>query len=30
MVSRGLGTSLAPIRFGASPELAHFEWKLGA
>lgn len=27
-VSRGLGTSLAPIRLGASPELAFFEWRL--
>jgi uncharacterized protein len=29
-VSRGLGTSLAPVRFGASPEIAFFEWRLSA
>lgn len=28
-VSRGLGTSLLPIRFGATPELAVFTWRLG-
>lgn len=27
-VSRGLGTSLLPVRFGATPELAVFRWQL--
>jgi predicted MPP superfamily phosphohydrolase len=27
-VSRGLGTSLLPVRFGASPEIACFDWQL--
>jgi uncharacterized protein len=27
-VSRGLGTSVAPIRFGSAPEIAHFRWRL--
>jgi predicted MPP superfamily phosphohydrolase len=29
-VSRGLGTSVAPIRFGSAPEIAVFEWRLAA
>lgn len=29
-VSRGLGTSIAPVRFGSPPEIAHFEWMLPA
>ncbi len=28
-VSRGIGTSLVPIRIGATPELAQFDWSLG-
>lgn len=28
-VSRGIGTSLVPIRIGATPELALFDWSLG-
>lgn len=27
-VSRGIGTSLVPIRIGATPELAQFDWSL--
>lgn len=27
-VSRGIGTSVLPIRFGASPEISMFEWHL--
>lgn len=27
-VSRGIGTSVAPIRLGAPPEIAHFEWHM--
>jgi predicted MPP superfamily phosphohydrolase len=27
-VSRGLGTSVVPARFGAPPEIAVFEWRL--
>jgi predicted MPP superfamily phosphohydrolase len=27
-VSRGIGTSLVPVRIGATPELAHFDWSL--
>jgi uncharacterized protein len=27
-VSRGLGTSVVPVRFGAPPEIALFEWRL--
>jgi predicted MPP superfamily phosphohydrolase len=29
-VSRGLGTSVAPVRFGSAPEIAVFEWRLAA
>lgn len=29
-VSRGLGTSMLPIRFGAVPELAMFDWRLSS
>lgn len=29
-VSRGLGTSLVPVRFGAPPEIAVFDWPLRA
>lgn len=29
-VSRGLGTSVVPVRFGAPPEVAVFEWHLAA
>lgn len=28
-VSRGIGTSLVPVRIGAPPEIALFEWTLG-
>jgi len=28
-VSRGIGTSLVPMRIGATPELAQFDWSLG-
>jgi predicted MPP superfamily phosphohydrolase len=28
-VSRGLGTSLIPVRLGSPPEIAFFEWNLG-
>lgn len=28
-VSRGIGTSMVPVRIGATPELARFEWTLG-
>lgn len=28
-VSRGLGTSIVPVRLGSVPELAHFDWLLG-
>jgi uncharacterized protein len=27
-VSRGIGTSLIPVRLGATPELVRFEWAL--
>jgi hypothetical protein len=27
-VSRGIGTSSLPVRIGASPELARFDWSL--
>jgi uncharacterized protein len=27
-VSRGLGTTVLPVRFGSSPEVALFEWRL--
>jgi predicted MPP superfamily phosphohydrolase len=27
-VSRGIGTSLMPVRIGATPELAIFDWSL--
>ena len=27
-VSRGIGTSVLPVRFGATPELALFDWRL--
>lgn len=27
-VSRGIGTSVLPVRFGATPELALFEWRV--
>jgi hypothetical protein len=27
-VSRGIGTSLIPVRLGATPELVRFEWQL--
>ena len=27
-VSRGIGTSLIPVRIGALPELARFDWML--
>lgn len=28
-VSRGIGTSLVPVRIGARPELAVFDWRIG-
>lgn len=28
-VSRGIGTSLVPVRIGARPELALFDWRIG-
>lgn len=29
-VSRGIGTSVLPLRFGAPPEVACFDWQLHA
>ncbi|MEI6037796.1 MAG: metallophosphoesterase [Planctomycetota bacterium] len=29
-VSRGIGTSLLPVRIGATPELVHIDWSLGS